>query len=66
MLPSFYDNMLKITKYVHPHYTRHANELYITLLKYHTLLNRSVKYSGVITWKAIPTDIKMSPSLASF
>ena len=36
MLPSIFDNMFKITKDVHPHYTRHANDLYIPLLKYDT------------------------------
>ena len=65
MLPFIFDDMFKITKDVHPHYTRHANDLYIPLLKYHTS-RRSVKYSGVISWNAIPTHRKMCPSVASF
>ena len=65
MLPSISAHMFKMTKDVHPHYTRHGNYLYIPLLKYHTS-RRSVMYSGVITWNTITTDIRMCPSLASF
>ena len=54
-----------MTKDVHTHNTRHANNMYIPLLKYQTS-RKSVKYSGVITWNAIPANIKMSPSVASF
>ena len=53
---------------VHPNHTRHANDfidLHISLLKYQTS-HKSVKYSRVITWNALPVDIKMSPSIASF
>ncbi len=59
LLPTVFDNFFVLSSRVHDHYTRTGTNVRTNIRKF------SIKFSGPSVWNNIPTQLKLSVSVAS-
>jgi hypothetical protein len=65
LLPAIFSNYFKKTNSIHRRHTRNSDKLFVPRFRL-KCGQKSMKYTGVITWNSIPTNIRTSNSLSMF